>query len=52
MKPLTLSTADRAHILDAIEDALVELEDEQVAELVSQRLVDKLLSSREILRGR
>lgn len=44
--PTLLSYSDRLHVLDAIEDALLELEDN---ELVSQALLDKLVSAREIL---
>ena len=42
--PLTLSSYDREYVLDALEDALTELEEN---ELVSQALLDKLESARE-----
>lgn len=46
---LSLSSIDRHHILDAIEDALREIDEEPCASAISQRVVDKLLSSKEIL---
>lgn len=45
-KPMILSFSDQQHVLDAIEDALTELEEN---ELVSQALIDKLTSAREIM---
>lgn len=43
---MILSYSDQQHVLDAIEDALTELEEN---ELVSQALMDKLESAREIM---
>ncbi len=44
-----LTNIDREHILDAIQDALRELEEDPLAEYVSQGVIDKLLSAQEIL---
>ena len=50
LRESTLSGADRAHVLDALEDAVAELESDEVAEFVSQKTVDKINSSIEIMR--
>ena len=44
-----LTNADKVHILDAIKDALRELEEDPLAEYVSQGVIDKLISAQEIL---
>ena len=44
-----LTNIDREHILDAIQDVLRELEEDPLAEYVSQGCIDKLLSAQEIL---
>ena len=49
MPELTLTSNERAFVLDAIEDALAEIETPEVAHLTSQGMVDKLLSAKEIL---
>jgi len=50
MKPMFhLTNIDRTHILDAIKDALRELEEDPLAEYISQGVIDKLMSAKEIL---
>ena len=44
-----LTNIDKEHILDAIQDVLRELEEDPLAEYVSQGCIDKLLSAQEIL---
>ena len=44
-----LNQLDKHHVLDAILDALRELEEEPLASFVSQGVVDKLTSAQEIL---
>ena len=46
IQSINLSSSDRMHVLDAIMDALVELD---ALDEVSQRVIDKLLSARQIL---
>lgn len=46
MERLNLSSIDRSHVVDALKDALVELDEN---ELVSQALIDKLTSALEIV---
>lgn len=46
LSQMILSYSDSQHVLDALEDALLELEEN---ELVSQALIDKLTSAREIM---
>ena len=46
---ITLTRVDRIHILDAIEDALAELQEEELNDLVTGALIDKLISAGEIL---
>lgn len=50
-KGMTLAPNERALLKDAIEDALRELDEEPLSELVSQGVIDKLESSLEILNG-
>lgn len=48
----TLTPPELAHVVDAIEDALRELDEEPLSEYVSQGVIDKLNSSLEILNGK
>lgn len=46
---MNLTLTDQAFVLDAIADALREIEEEPIASFVSQGVVDKLMSAQEIL---
>lgn len=48
---LTLNPSELNTITDAIEDALRELDEEPLNELISQGVVDKLVTSLEILKN-
>ncbi len=48
-KPIKLSATDRAFVIDAIKDALREIDHEDVCEYVSQRAIDKLRTALQLV---
>lgn len=51
MNGYLLTAAAHAQVLDALKDALCELESDGVAELVSQRLVNKIEQAIKVLQN-
>jgi hypothetical protein len=51
LKSLKLTGADRAHVLDALEEAFSILDSDELVMLVSQQTIDKIQSSIVLLRG-
>lgn len=47
--PVCLSAVERGLVLDALKDALFELESPDIAELVSQRLITKIEKAIKVL---